>query len=162
MKQWRALRKPVPHLAPIEWFNWLNDRGSLTQRLVNLSGGQFQVEVVSNAFSYPRPDEYRTLNIGARRLCLIREVNLKGKGKTWVTARTIIPTSSLCGPQRSLKSLGNRSLGSHLFRAASMRRGAIEIAHTDSNQWARRSVFWLSGRPLLVQETFLPALLKAH
>jgi len=162
MKHWRFLRKPVPLSAPTKGFHWLNDRGSLTQRLVAHSKGSFQVRVDSNRFTYPTADEYCALGIGARRLCLIREVSLQGKGETWVTARTVIPATSLCGPQRALRNLGNRSLGSHLFRTASMRRGNIEIAQVSSNRWARRSIFWLSNRPLLVCEVFLPALLDVE
>ncbi|MGB0732870.1 MAG: chorismate lyase [Pontibacterium sp.] len=35
----------------------------------------------------------------------------------------------------------------------------MTIAQTNDAKWARRSVFWLNNRPLLVCEVFLPALL---
>ena len=60
-----------------------------------------------------------------------------------------------------------------MFADPGMRRGTVELAeifpgqavfaaatahtrHQPASIWGRRSVFWLSGKPLLVSEIFLP------
>lgn len=75
--------------------------------------------------------------------------------------------------QRRLAYLRNRSLGAVLFADPTMHRGEVEIAripHADQlfalatarlsrppdEIWGRRSTFYLSGKPLLVSEFFLP------
>jgi chorismate--pyruvate lyase len=153
-------------VAPPQWYSWLTDSGSLTQRLVKLSQGDFQVEVVRQGWFLPTRSEARALRMRSRQHALIREVRLLGKGQTWVYARSIIPAKTLTGRQRQLRMLGNRSLGSLLFSDPSMRRGPLQISQllldTGERVWARRSLFYLSGKPLLVCEVFLPELLQVN
>ena len=68
--------------------------------------------------------------------------------------------------------MGNRPLGAMLFADRTMRRETVEVAMLpaahNANQytnigepiWGRRSVFRVSGKPLLVSEYFLPELLR--
>ncbi len=92
-------------------------------------------------------------------------------GQPWVYARSIFPVSTLKGKLRHLKTLGDQSLGSVLFKDPSMKRTVFEIAmlaqqsidalkHCDSNRslWGRRSKFFLHKKPVLVTEVFLPPL----
>ena len=88
-------------------------------------------------------------------------------------ARSVIPISTLRGPQRRLASLGNKPLGAYLFRNPSLKRGPLEVATiTLFNNTApslditgpiygRRSKFFLQQKPLLVAEIFMPALFAA-
>lgn len=161
--RWTSLRRPSMTQAPQIWRSWLTDAGSLTKRLVALSEGDFEVEVVRQGWQTPTRSEAKALCMGSREKALVREVQLIGKGEPLVYARTIIPATTLTGRQRTLKLLGNRSLGSMLFSDPTMRRGPLQISrlrlqdqHTDV--WARRSLFYLSEKPLLVCEVFLPAL----
>ena len=67
--------------------------------------------------------------------------------------------------------MGNRPLGAMLFADRTMKREEVEVASLplshSANQytgikkpiWGRRSVFRVSGKPLLVSEYFLPELL---
>lgn len=104
---------------------------------------------------------------------MVREVELLGDGTPWVFARTLVPVSSLRGSARRLATLGNKPLGAVLFSDPSMRRGQIQIARllprhplfiaaTESLEqkpaelWGRRTLFYLAGKPLLVNEIFLP------
>ena len=164
--RWYTLRRPAATDAPPEWRKWLLDPGSLTQRLINASQGDFRVEVVRQLWGRPTRSEARALGIPPRQLALIREVQLIGNGQPWVFARTIIPASTLTGKQRKLNYLGNRSLGSVLFRDPTMRRGALQVNRlnltTGETVWARRSVFYLSNKPLLVAEVFLPSLQQVN
>ena len=88
-----------------------------------------------------------------------RQVILLGRGRPWVSAHSLIPASSLQGPLRRLCKLQERPLGEFLFRHPSLQRRQLEIARTPDG-WGRRSVFYLFGKPLLVAEFFLPALLR--
>ena len=161
-RRWCALRRATSLHAPAPWRGWLTDRGSLTQHLLSASEQQFRVELVSQGWQRPTLSESRALNMDPRQLAVIREVYLIGKDQPWVFARSVIPATTLTGSQRQLLQLGNRSLGTLLFRDPTMRRGPLQISQlplADGNTaWARRSVFHLSDKPLLVCEVFLPAL----
>ncbi|GGK61791.1 chorismate--pyruvate lyase family protein [Amphritea balenae] len=164
--RWYTLRRPASPDAPACWRKWLLDSGSLTQRLIQASKGDFRVEVVRQLWGRPTRSEARELGIPHRQMALIREVQLIGNGQPWVFARTIIPASTLTGKQRELNYLGSRSLGTVLFKDPTMQRGALQISKlrllSGETVWARRSRFLLSGKPLLVAEVFLPALQKVN
>jgi len=164
--RWLSLRRPFQQAVPKAWRSWLTDSGSLTQRLVKLSHGDFRVEVVRQGWFRPTRSEANALNMCHRQFALVREVQLIGQGQAWVYARSIIPAKTLTGSQRQLRMLGNRSLGSLLFTDKTMRRDPLQVSQLrllDKQQvWARRSVFYLSNKPLLVSEVFLPQLLKVN
>lgn len=144
--------------------DWLREPGSLTARLVQQADGRFRVRLLAQYWGRPAPEEARRLGLPPGRFALIREVALMGNGEDWVRARSVLPISSLSGPGRRLRKLGTRSLGHLLFRDPTLRRGAIEIARLQQSEgrvFARRSHLVYHGRPLLVAECFLPALLAA-
>jgi chorismate--pyruvate lyase len=154
--------------VPPCWRDWLADRGSLTARLLNLSGGDLSVVVANQGLAFPKRSEQRALNLSGRRKALIREVILYGGGQPWVYARSVLPLTTLTGRLRKLRHLDNRPLGALLFKDPNMRREAVQIAHFKNNNlphllnnlgtsaWGRRSVFRLDNKPLLVSEVFLP------
>ncbi|WP_027858363.1 chorismate--pyruvate lyase family protein [Marinobacterium jannaschii] len=160
--RWTSLRRPTEQQVPRYWRSWLTDRGSLTQRLVRLSQGDFRVEVVWQGWSRPTRSEAKALNMRTRQRALIREVQLIGRDQAWVYARSVFPATTLTGSQRQLKLIGTRSLGTILFRDPTMRRGPLQVSRLQLKDrqavWARRSLFYLSDKPLLVCEVFLPAL----
>ncbi|MFL0797845.1 MAG: chorismate lyase [Cellvibrionaceae bacterium] len=160
--------------VPRRWKTWLLDQGSLTARLQQLSGGQFSVHRLSQAWGRPTLSERRALGLDHHQLALVREVLLYGGDQPWVYARSILPAATLTGPLRSLRQLDEKPLGALLFSNPTMCRGDIEVAkvpvaylppsahgvveslqETDA-LWGRRSVFFLYDKPLLVSETFLP------
>jgi chorismate lyase len=157
--------------VPVGLRDWLLDSGSLTRRLQEASDGQFSVKVLSQSVQLPRFSERCALALAPRRLALIREVLLYGRGVPWVYARSVIPMQTLTGRLRKLRNLDSRPLGALLFSDPSMTRDPLEWtcipAQTDKSLtsklppfdqpiWGRRSVFKLSGKPLLVCEMFLP------
>ena len=157
--------------APTELRDWLLDSGSLTQSLQQASEGQFSVEVLSQSVQLPRLSERRALGLAPRRVALIREVLLFGRGTPWVYARSVIPMQTLTGRLRKLRHLDSRPLGALLFSDPTMSREPLELACIPANKnrslnpklpaynqpiWGRRSVFKLSAKPLLVCEMFLP------
>lgn len=167
-------RLHYPDLSSFK-LSWLLDASSLTQRLIVASGGRFKVEVISEQWIKPMLSERNLLGMRRGTIARVRHVRLLCNDKPCVFARTVIPYSTMHGPVRRLSMLGSKSLGAVLFSDKSMRRGEIEIASISKNDYlytqamqnirqrvdhlcGRRSVFYLSGKPLLVNEIFLPAI----
>lgn len=172
---WRPFSLRVHRDIPGPQLSWLLDPASLTQRLIATCPGCFQVEVVDERWAKPFRSERKALGIRRNTLARVRQVRLLCDGVPWVFARTVIPYSTLKGPVRRLSMLGTRPLGAVLFADPTMQRGRLEIAGIRSGDylyqratrelrkkakiiWGRRSVFYLSGKPLLVNEIFLPGI----
>jgi len=131
--------------------------------LQRAAGETIQVRVLRERWQRPTADEARALGISPRHRALIREVELLGRhAQPWVFARTVIPATTLTGRERRLRLLGSRSLGSFLFRDPSLERTPLRACQLEDHHqqcyWARRSIFRLHGKPLLVCEVFLPAM----
>jgi len=177
MTRWKSHRCFSRSRMPAGLSDWLLDRASLTLRLQQLCPGQaprgFRVKVLSQLRGIPRLDEAQVLAMQPRELAVIRQVLLMCGRQPWIYARTVIPVSSLRGKLQRLTRLGTRPLGGVLFADPGMRRGRTELAeilpgqalfaaatahaqHRPAVVWGRRSVFRLSGKPLLVSEIFLP------
>lgn len=154
---------------------WLFDPASLTARLRAACAGQFRVEVVSQGWASPLVNEQDRLGMRARQVALLREVYLYCDAQPWVFARTVIPRTTLSGKRKYLANLGSRPLGAVLFADPGMRRDHFEVACLQPGEWlyqraiarlptaperiwGRRSAFYLGGKPLLVNEIFLPAM----
>ncbi|HHM05634.1 MAG TPA: chorismate lyase [Gammaproteobacteria bacterium] len=162
--------------TPALW-DWLLDATSLTRRLQHACSGRFHVQVLRQLRRRPAWSEARVLGMRRGECGVVREVRLHCNDAPWVFARTVIPASTLSGVRRRLVRLGSRPLGAALFAQRSMRRGQVQVARLIPGQtmfehavqglaqrpdciWGRRSVFWIKGRPLLVSEIFLPALVE--
>ncbi len=173
--KWRSVHRLRPGDAPPGVCRWLLAPGSLTRLLQQASGGDFRVRLLSQRWEMPLADEARLLRMRAKRYAMVRQVQLICGGVPWVYARTVIPGTTLIGPQRRFVRLGSRPLGAVLFADPSMQRSESQVArlepHTRLHRiatadlddspgtiWGRRSVFRLSQRPLLVSELFLPAI----
>lgn len=85
----------------------------------------------------------------------LREILLCGDGVPWLAGRTVVPESTLNGPEAMLQQLGERPLGRYLFSSSTLTRDFIEPGQVDG-LWGRRSRLRLSGKPLLLTELFLP------
>ena len=148
---------------------WLIDNGSLTRKLVALSKDQFEVQVLRQEVATPDAAEANALKMTQQTPVMIREVVLKGRGRPWVFARSILPMTTMTGRLAGLRTLSNQPLGELLFQDPSMTREPLEmaclparilsvpaaLAAGDEPLWARRSVFFLDQKPLLVSEVFL-------
>lgn len=161
-------RLPI-NLAPNSGLRpWLMDKGSLTAKLIVLSGGDFRVEVLRQVHARASHSEAKALGIAYHSLCLIREVLLMGHNQPWVFARSVLPMSSIDGKLRHLRKQGSRPLGAFLFNQPQLVRSPIALALInrhhgyvpasligDYSLWGRRSIFYVEGKPLLVSEVFL-------
>lgn len=168
--QWQK-NKPISDCSP-KIISWLLDKASLTNKLEQ-EYNEFRVQVkqqlstdsnkstLSGYFPYPER-------------VLVREVFLYCDGVPTIFAQTEIPYSTLSDTQESLATLGCEPLGKVLFQDKSLQRSNIEVAQFTQNSqlhlfsqslqqpcehslWARRSLFYVDNKPLLVSEVFLPA-----
>ena len=174
---WKVFTSRQGHAVPPSRLPDLLDTGSLTRRLLEKAEGDFRVEPLVQRWMRPDFSERRRLGLKDRDYAFVRAVSLRCKGETWVLARSVIPSSTLKGKNRFLLSLGNKPLGAALFKDPSLERTLFEIApmaartlpalglgqvSTKQAAWARRSVFCLHGKPLLVTEVFLPVCPPLH
>lgn len=167
--RWRPINAARPAMSA-PWWQWVASTDSLTARLMAAGGEkQFRVRLLRQGVGWPRPDEAQALGIGAKRYAWLREVALCLDETPWVVARSVAP--QLKGQR--LESLGERSLGSWLFRQPGLVRGPLEVTTQfppfasvsgiqEDCAWGRRSVFYHGckhgGLSLLVQEYFLAAM----
>lgn len=105
----------------------------------------------------------------------VREVLMSVDGVDSVTARSLTPLPASHGVWQGMRRLRSRPLADMLYHDRSIQRSAFACARVDrglalrkvvlgvldasartETLWARRSVFWRGGRPLLVAECFLP------
>lgn len=160
-RRWRPLRQQLPQ-PPAAARTWLTLTGSLTAALEARSQGRLQVRLLHQGWQRPAPEEILQLRLSPREHVWVREVELVVAGKAWVHARSLLPRRSLRGIGHRVTRLGNRSLGSLLFRHPDLKREALTLARLDRHPagpvWARRSCLRLHGHPVFVAEAFLPAL----
>ncbi|QWD87467.1 chorismate lyase [Polynucleobacter paludilacus] len=178
LSEWNRVDSGEVHLAPRRWQAWLSNTGSLTHKIEEHIAQRLEVRVLRDSRQILNSDESRYFHLRPRR-CRIREVLLCQGETPLVIARSIIPTSSAQGSNQSILRLGNKPLGAVLFAKmpnASKRKFLREITYLSksdplwrhfqklypslpSKLWARRTIYQLKGKPILVCEVFLPALL---
>ena len=129
------------------------------------------MQVISQQWQKLTTEEARAMSLKNVHAALVRQVYLCCEGVPLVYARTVIPATTIQGAQRRFANMGNRPLGAMLFSDRTMRREDVQVAilpasnalkrfaRVDEQVWGRRSVFRVSGRPLLVSEYFLPEIL---
>lgn len=149
--------------------HWLTLPGSLTRALQLRSQHRFHVDILWEGFARPHHEEARTLGASPDHMAWIREVQLCGLGVPWVMARTVIPLTTLNGPDRRLRHLGRHPLGAFLFSDRRWERGPFRVGITRREseyqpEIGRRSCFFTGasvseGHALLVGEYFHEALL---
>lgn len=130
-----------------------------------ISDGDFKVEVLWQGWRKINQQEALLLgshgnhgNHGNHGVAWCRDVALIVKGEARVYARTCMPKNTLTGHESQLKNMRNKPLGAYLFQHPHMRRGEISAYRIANNElslsWARRSVFYLRNKPILVTEAF--------
>jgi len=158
---------------------WLLDRGSLTRR-IQVRCAAFSVRHVQQQYGVAMPSERRMVALSRpsrHSRALLRDVFLYCGETPLVFAHSVLPATSLHGAWQSLGQLGSKPLGAALFanprvrrtplrfkklnrRDALYQRACTVLPNPPASLWARRSVFYLEGRPILVTEVFLPDILE--
>ena len=156
---------------------WLHDHGSLTLRIQQRCN-HFAVRPVRNGLARIAYDESASLGMAPQQLAYSREVFLYADGQPVVFAHSTCAAQHLRGAWAALGGLGNKPLGAMLFAHPLVERRPLRFkalhsphplywraamsADMPPKLWARRSLFYLGGTPLLVTEVFLPEILKLH
>ena len=150
--------------------SWLNETGSLTQRLRQQHNHQFHVSLLLQNWAHGFADETAILKQAQQRYQLIREVTLYASHQPVILARTVIPPETLAFANRKLSRLGTRPLGEVIFAYPNLQILGRQFSTTrfysgersqDSEQpseliWGRRTLYGIANHPLLVAEFFLP------
>lgn len=174
--RWNA--HPARAGAPAALRPWLADPGSLTARIVARCD-RFAVHVLGERRALPCRDEHALLDLPPGRHAWTREVLLVADGVPVVFAHSVLAPRDLTGAWHMARAIGSRPLGAALFADPGIRRGPLSAARLVATHplhrraaaalaesgalpplWARRSRFDRQGRPLLVTEVFLPAILQ--
>jgi chorismate lyase len=174
---WQPITRIRQKSLPTGIRNILFDSGSLSVILEEYCKGEFNLQLVRQSWQRPFPDEAGILDLASGRYTLLREIFLRCDNIPLVYGRSIIPVHTFTGAERRLAHWGQRPLGDYLFSDKKVRRGQIEITQIPATHklfqqgninlpenaqslWARRSLFYIKQKPLLVIEIFLPDLIK--
>ena len=150
--------KWLPESSPLltaSLLDWLMEEDSMTRRFeghcqhvtVNLLREGFISRDEAGSDAILLPEDQRIW---------VREIELCGDGVPWLVACTLVPESTLVGPEQRLQHLGTVPLGRYLFSSSTLTRDFIDVG-CSGGLWGRRSRLRLSGKPLLLTELFLPA-----
>jgi len=167
-----AYWQPRVLLADPEMRAWLLDPGSLTAR-IRARCRDFSVQLLAQDRMRIRAEEAALLGARDRERVTGRDVLLKCGTVDVVYAHSVVRRRDLDGPWHAIAGMGTRPLGAALFADPRIRRGtlafrrlppahplycaaAMALGRALPPLWARRSLFWLRGAPLLVTEAFLP------
>ncbi|WGA66539.1 chorismate lyase [Escherichia fergusonii] len=156
LTQLRALRyfAEIPALDPAQ-LDWLLLEDSMTKRFEQ-QGKKVSVTVIREGFVGQQDVALELSQLPPEPRYWLREILLCADGEPWLAGRTVVPESTLSGPELALQKLGKTPLGRYLFTSSTLSRDFIEIGR-DAELWGRRSRLRLSGKPLMLTELFLPA-----
>lgn len=169
------LASAPPTLSAIQR-HWLFRPGALTAGLRQI--GPVHLRVLAEYADGAAADEAQALRIAPGAPVWVREVLMSVDGIDSVPARSLTPLRASRGAWQGMRRLLTRPLADMLYHDSSVIRSpfacrrlaqplpfhataAAVLAANGRTQdasrlWARRSVFWRLGQPLLVAECFLP------
>jgi len=143
-----------PQELSASWLDWLLLEDSMTKRFEQYCT-KVTVRLVREEFVRQDECQPEVDLLPLSENYWLREIILCGDDEPWLLGRTVIPESTLNGPELALQRLGNTPLGRYLFSSSSLTRDYIQIGRSEA-LWGRRSRLRLSGKPLLLTELFLP------
>ncbi|MGI9247204.1 MAG: chorismate--pyruvate lyase family protein [Steroidobacteraceae bacterium] len=170
----------VERLAPPALRSWLAEPGLLTARIRDLCRERMRFHMLGPLRGARMSDELQWRLETYESRCLLREIEFRCETERIVFAQTVLPESTVTADPW-LRELGDQPIGESLRRAGlPVEREPLEylllppthalaMAASDASPdaqhemlWARRAVYRLGGSPILVQEVFLPALLRVE
>tara|TARA_B100000686_G_scaffold336214_1_gene405839 strand:+ start:647 stop:1186 length:540 start_codon:yes stop_codon:yes gene_type:complete len=167
---------PAPINASPRIRKWLQNSGSLTLQIQKRCNN-FRVEPVFQSYAAACNDELTIMKLRPRELAHIREVYLYCGKIPVIFAHSVLAKKDLRGAWCGISKLGNKSLGTMLFSNPVIQRTPFKFRELNlihplfhrackdmqiapDTLWARRSLFSLDGKPILVTEVFLPSILE--
>jgi fumarylpyruvate hydrolase len=167
----------VSALVPHDLLSWLAEPGMLTARVRALCGPAMGFRRLGRLRDAELSTSLRERLQVDDATCLLREIEFCASDERIVFAQTVLPA---CTVERYpwLRELGDSPLGEALRQVdAPLEREPLEYAQLSAGHplaeaarvdggdvalWARRAVYRLGGLPILVQEVFLPELLRVQ
>jgi len=161
----------APSLTPAHKY-WLMRPGALTAGLRQL--GKLDLRVLSEYSQGVPLDEARGMDLTVTRPVWVREILMSVDGVDSVVARSLTPLAASHGIWQGMRRLRTRPLADMLYHDRTIERSpfvcrrlaspvpfyatarGVQAEGDHGALWARRSVFWRAGQPLLVAECFLP------
>jgi chorismate--pyruvate lyase len=160
--------------------SWLTEPGLLTARIRELCGERMRFRMLGPLRELPLSDELQARLGGCDEGGLVREIEFRCLGDRVLYAQTVLPDSTVHA-HPWLRELGDSPIGECLRRAGGVLvREPLEYAPLPPEHvlalaasegspdalgvtlWARRAIYRLDGLAILVQEVFLPALLRVE
>lgn len=156
LTQLRTLRylDAIPALEP-QLLEWLLLEDSMTKRFEQ-QGKKVTVTLIREGFVTPDEIVEERDHLPDEARYWLREILLCADGEPWLAGRTVVPESTLSGPELALQKLGSTPLGRYLFTSSTLTRDFIDIGRHEQ-LWGRRSRLRLGSKPLMLTELFLPA-----
>lgn len=171
----------LPKELPVLLSQRLADTGSMTKYLQQCAQESFEVQVLSEDWQQSRyidRQDAQLLKLTEHEAVKVRQVHLLVDKKAWIYGCTLFPASTLADEKTQLQGLGAKPLGQILFNDPSTKRHPIEFCEMTPQDklyqqavrclsiqphslWARRCVFTIQTRLLLLYEVFLPAFKSA-
>lgn len=170
---WLASAPPILSLTQR---HWLFRPGALTAGLRQV--GHVRLRVLAEYADGAPADEARAMRIAPGAPVWVREVLMSVDGIDSVPARSLTPLRASHGAWQGMRRLLTRPLADMLYHDSTVVRSPFAcrllaspvpfyataagvLVRNDRERdaqrvWARRSVFWRQGEPLLVAECFLP------
>lgn len=157
------------------WLNqWINDKGSLTEKLQTICTGELRVKVLYHSFVACNESAAFSLRINTGDRVLHREVLLCDDETPLVFASSLLPESALIGRFEELRELGSRPLGHWIFSEPILIRSTMHTVELASSSrlftrftakpqpsqilFGRKTLFTGPAKPFLVSEFFLPSI----
>ncbi|GAA4326694.1 chorismate lyase [Pigmentiphaga soli] len=169
----RGWQATLPPSLPSLYKTWLLRPGALTAGLRGL--GPVRLRVLREHAGGVPVDEAQAMGLAPGTPVWLREIVMSVDGVDCVAARSLAPLPASHGVWKGMRRLRTRPLADMLYHDRSVRRSAFACVRIrpaialyavvrrvlpeapPGGPWARRSVFWRGGQPLLVAECFLPA-----
>jgi chorismate-pyruvate lyase/SAM-dependent methyltransferase len=178
---WKKISEVNQQEVPSRIWQWLSKPFILSKALARVCH-DFQVTVTDQKLNHLHAEEITPLQCNDIAYGYIRETYLGRPEDPLVYARVSIPYTVYLKHKMALDSLGSRPIGEALlYNNPDIRRSEFEIKRVSMNDelmfdalvhqnffkavierqasvpelWARRSVFMISGEPILITEVFL-------
>jgi chorismate--pyruvate lyase len=137
----------------------------------------FNVVVLNQAWCHLKPNEQHYLGGATDDLVFEREVLLRCHQRVLMVARSVFPKDVLAGKGEVFEHLGNRPLGEVLYQDPNLKRELLDIqaidqhtsdyqqvaehmSHQPQKLWTRTTRIVYFGKPILLYEIFMPALIE--
>lgn len=151
------LQKKISSIA----FSWLSSKDSLTKKLRKFTHDHISHHLFYDDWGDAPDFAYAALNIAHDSKTWIRKMQWRMGKSIWLDCTVVIPAASITTETTALKNIGTNSIGDILFQDPTLKRSDFTFIKEGDDHWSRYSLFYFYGKPLLIDESFLPGFFHA-